>query len=126
MCREFGVDDRVDPRIASLFAGGIGNTGSVCGAVIGGVMALGLLLERGETMEEMFRAYGVAAEFRQRFEAEAGEIGCRELTGADLSTPEGIEEYMGSEVPMMVCFPVVATAFRLVRQLLEENRPAEG
>ena len=51
----------VIPRIANGFAGGIGNTGSVCGAVIGAVMAIGLKLERGDTMEEMLRSVGGGA-----------------------------------------------------------------
>jgi hypothetical protein len=34
VCQEFGIEDKVDPAIANLFAGGIGSTGSVCGAVV--------------------------------------------------------------------------------------------
>ena len=36
-CEEFGVDidETVIPGIAYVFAGGIGNTGAVCGAVAG-------------------------------------------------------------------------------------------
>jgi C_GCAxxG_C_C family probable redox protein len=122
-CQEFEIeiDDKIIPRIASLFAGGIGNTGAVCGAVAGAVMAIGLMKERGDTMEEGLRALGVAAEFRRRFEAEMGTINCRELTGADLTTQEGIEQFMDSDIPRTVCFPAVATAYRLVVDLLKET-----
>lgn len=121
-CEEFGieVDEKIIPKIAYLFAGGIGNTGAVCGAVAGATMAIGLIKERGETMEEMFSVLGLAAELRKRFEAEKETINCRELTGADLTTPEGIEQYMKSDVPQTVCFPAVATAYRLVVDLLKE------
>ncbi len=122
-CEAFGIeiDEKVIPKIAYAFAGGIGNTGAVCGAVAGAIMAIGLIKERGETMEEMFSVLGLAAEFRKRFEAEKGTIGCRELTGIDLTKPERIEELMNSDIPQTVCFPAVAAAHRIVVDLLKET-----
>ena len=125
-CEEFGieVDQKVIPKIAYAFAGGIGNTGAVCGAVAGAIMAIGLIRPRGETMEEMFDTLGLAAEFRKRFEAEMNTISCRELTGLDLSAPSGAKKLMNSDVPQTVCFPAVATAHRLVVDLLREAAAA--
>ena len=108
------------PRIASGFAGGIGNTGAVCGAVVGAVMAISLKLGRAGTMEGALRRLAVSGELRRRFETEMGAIGCRELTGADLSTKKEIEQYMSSDIPMTVCFPAVGAAYRLVVDLLNE------
>jgi C_GCAxxG_C_C family probable redox protein len=123
VCREFeqDIDDTIIPKIAFGFAGGIGNTGEVCGAVAGAVMAIGLLQKRGQTMEESFRTLAVVQEFRRRFENEVGTIQCRELTGSDLTTPEGIEQFMGSDIPQTVCFPAVGKAYRIVVELLKEN-----
>ena len=111
----------VIPRIASGFAGGIGNTGAVCGAVVGAVMAIGLKKDRGDTMEDWLRLSSVAQEFRRRFEAEMGTISCHELTGVDLSTDEGLEQFMGSDTPQTACFPAVSAAYRLVVDLLRET-----
>jgi C_GCAxxG_C_C family probable redox protein len=121
VCQEFEIENEIIPRIASCFGGGIGNTGAVCGAVVGAVMAIGLKKERGDTMEEMLRTLAVAQEFRRRFEAEMGTINCRELTGADLSTEEGIQQYMSSDTPQTVCFPAVGVAYQVVMDLLEET-----
>lgn len=123
VCEELGiaVDDKVIPRIGRLFAGGIGRTGSVCGAVAGGVMALGLVVESGKTMEEGLRAMKVAEEFRRRFEAEFESINCRDLTGLDLTTPEGMKSLMTSDTSQTVCFPAVAAAYRIVLALLKER-----
>jgi C_GCAxxG_C_C family probable redox protein len=123
VCQEFEMETGNDaiPGIASGFAGGIGNTGTVCGAVIGAVMAIGLKQGRADTMEKMLRNLAVPREFRHRFEAEMETIICSELTGADLTTEEGVEQFMGSETPQTVCFPAVATAYRLVVNLLKEN-----
>jgi C_GCAxxG_C_C family probable redox protein len=121
VCQEFEIESEVIPQIASGFGGGIGNTGAVCGAVVGGVMAIGLKMERGDTMEDWLRIAGAAQEFRRRFEAEMGTINCRELTGADLTTQEGLAQYMRSDTPQTVCFPAVGAAYRLVLDLLKET-----
>jgi C_GCAxxG_C_C family probable redox protein len=109
------------PDIAIAFAGGIGNTGSVCGAVVGAVMAIGLKLGRADTMEGYLHNLSVAGEFRRRFEAEMKSINCREMTGIDLSTKEGVEQFMDSDTPQTICFPAVGTAYRLVLDLLKET-----
>jgi C_GCAxxG_C_C family probable redox protein len=123
VCQEFEIEIENDviPRIAFGFAGGIGNTGAVCGAVVGAVMAIGLKQGRADTMEEALRKLSVAREFRRRFEAEMETISCRELTGVDLSTEEGLEQFMGSDTPQTVCFPAVGAAYRLVVDLLKET-----
>ena len=115
--------DFVDRGIASLFAGGMGNTGAVCGAVSGALMAIGLRQGRADTEEGMFRNLELAREFRRRFEEEAGTISCREMTETDLTTPEGVEGFMNSDTPMSVCFPAVGTAYRLAVDLLKEVSP---
>ena len=123
MCQEFEieVEDDVLRRMAFGFAGGIGNTGAVCGAVAGAVMAIGLKLGRADTMEEGLSRLAVPQEFRRRFEAEMKDITCRGLTGADLSTEEGRERYMSSDIPQTVCFPAVGAAYQLVVDLLKET-----
>jgi C_GCAxxG_C_C family probable redox protein len=123
VCQEFGieVENDVMPQIAVGFAGGIGNTGAVCGAVVGGVMAIGLTQGRGETMEEMMGKLALPREFRRRFEAEMGHIGCRELTGVDLTTEEGMKQSRENGTFERVCAPAVAAAYRLVVELLQES-----
>ncbi len=123
MCQDFEIEVENDVLrgIAFGFAGGLGNTGTICGAVVGGVMAIGLKRGRAETMEEGLRELAVPREFRRRFEAEMETIYCRELTGADLSTKEGIEQFMSSNTPQTVCFPAVGVAYKLVVDLLKET-----
>jgi len=121
VCQEFEIEKDINPKIAFGFAGGIGNTGSVCGAVAGAVMAIGLKKGAAETMEDGMRNLAVVQEFRRRFEAEMETINCRELTGMDLSTEEGVEQFMSSDIPMTVCFPAVSVAYRLAMEVLKEN-----
>jgi hypothetical protein len=86
--------------------------------VAGAVMAISLKLGRAETMEGMLQNLGVARDFRRRFEAEMGDIGCRELTGLDLSTEESLAQLMSSDISQKVCFPAVGAAYRLAVELL--------
>ena len=113
------------PQIAFGFAGGIGITGAVCGAVAGAVMAIGLKLGRGDTMEDSFPRFAVVREFRRRFEAEMETINCAELTGVDPAgvdlTPEGMGQLMGSAKAQTACFSAVGAAYRLVVDLLKET-----
>lgn len=127
VCQEFKIeiDNDIISRIAFGFAGGIGNTGAVCGAVVGAVMAIGLKRGQTETIEEALRELAVAREFRRRFEAEMGNVNCRELTGADLTNEEGLERFMNSDTPQTVCFPAVSVAYRLVVDLLKETSQPE-
>ena len=123
MCQDYELEPEnpAIPKIASAFGGGIGNTGSVCGAVIGAVMAISLKMERGDTMADWMRIAGAAQEFRRRFEDEMGTISCRELTGVDLSTPEGMQQAASSNAAQKVCFPAVGTAYQLVLDILAET-----
>lgn len=127
MCQEYKIEIENDVirRIAFGFAGGLGNTGAVCGAVVGAVMAIGLKRGRADTLEAGLRELAVAREFRRRFEAEMETISCRELTGADLTTEEGLEQFMSSDTPQTVCFPAVSAAYRLVVELLKETSQSE-
>jgi C_GCAxxG_C_C family probable redox protein len=127
VCQEFEIETGNDiiPQIAFGFAGGIGITGALCGAVAGAVMAIGLKLGRGDTMEESLRRWAASREFRRRFEAEMGTINCGELTGVDLAgvdlTTEGIGQHMNPDQLQTACLPAVGIAYRLVVDLLNET-----
>jgi C_GCAxxG_C_C family probable redox protein len=122
VCQELGIKNDAIPRIASGFGGGIGGTGAVCGAVVGAVMAIGLKRGRDTPSEDRFPIWGLVQEFRRRFEAEMGHICCHELTGMDLSTDEGRQQYRSSDVPIRVCLHAGGAAYQIVLELLEEPK----
>ncbi len=124
MCQDLEIENEIIPRIGSGFAGGMGNTGAVCGAVVGAVMAIGLKQGRDAPTQDMaagLASLKVVEDFRRRFEAEMDTIICRDLTGTDLTTEEGIKQFMSSDKPMTVCLPSVGTAYRLVTDILKET-----
>lgn len=123
MCRKLGIENELVPRIATMFGGGMARTGEVCGAVVGGLMCIGIKHGREEPAQSDAEGYALTQQFLRRFRDEMGSIQCRELTGMDLSTDEGLKTFRGSDVPLRVCLPAVGLAYNLVLELLEERCP---
>jgi C_GCAxxG_C_C family probable redox protein len=77
---EFGLGDMAIIKALSPFPG-MGATGSICGAVSGGLIALGLYFGSDDMAD--FKATGdaitAAREFLPRFEAELGSIVCAQI-----------------------------------------------
>jgi C_GCAxxG_C_C family probable redox protein len=90
--------------------------------MVGAVIAIGLVRGREEPEQPRVQAYAPAQQLYRRFQQEMGSAICRELTGIDLSTPEGVNQLHSSDVPRRVCLPAVSTAYRLALAAL---RPAE-
>ena len=87
------------PKITTAFGGGIGRCGSVCGALTGGVMAIGIKYGTNEpSVEKRLRAYELARMIYRRFEKLHGNVLCRELIGYDLSDPEELEKARNAKV----------------------------
>jgi C_GCAxxG_C_C family probable redox protein len=124
VCQQLGIENELIPRIATPFAGGMARTGGVCGAVVGALMCIGIKHGRDEVGQPEDKAQGLSGEFLRRFRDEMGSIQCRELTGIDLSTPEGLQSFRSSDVPVKVCLPAAGLAYRLVLELLQE--PSQG
>ncbi len=123
VCQELGIENELVPRIATVFGGGMARTGEVCGAVIGALMCIGIKHGREEPTQSDAEGYTLTQQFLRRFRDEMGSIQCRELTGMDLSTPDGLQRYRSSDVPLRVCLPAAGLAYRLVLELVEERRP---
>ena len=63
------------PKIATGFGGGIGGCGSVCGALTGGVMAVGIKYGTNEIgVEKRASAYANAQALYKQFESQHGSV----------------------------------------------------
>jgi len=75
-----GIDTGAATRAASCFGGGVGKSKQeLCGALAGGLMALGFAYGRDGGAESCELAYELAAEFRERFIATHGASQCHVL-----------------------------------------------
>lgn len=109
---------------ATGLGGGIGRSQDVCGALTGGVMALGLAVGRGQglTRETRQRArdeiYARAHQLYERFHEQFGTVECRPLIDVDLSAPDGQTLFKQSGARDRVCRPAVHFAIRTVAELV--------
>jgi C_GCAxxG_C_C family probable redox protein len=69
-------------RIASGFPIGIGKTGCLCGALSGGVMALGLKYGRSSPGDQAPKILELSRKLTEQFKARFAHTCCREITKA--------------------------------------------
>jgi C_GCAxxG_C_C family probable redox protein len=81
-------------RLASGFPIGIGGAGCACGAVTGGVMAIGMVFGRDQPQDPRIdRCLHLSRELHDLFSSRHGCLCCRSLThGLILKSPEHIEQ----------------------------------
>jgi len=81
------------PRIASGLCGGFGKTNGMCGAMSGGVLALSLVYGRDDANQPKDILNEKIQEFVEFFRNKFGSINCTDLTGCDLSKPDGLQKF---------------------------------
>jgi C_GCAxxG_C_C family probable redox protein len=110
--------NRLIPKIATAFGGGIGRRGSLCGALTGAIMAIGLKHGTNKTvLAEKEKAYEIALRFYEQFVKECGTPFCRELIGYDLTNPEELERLRKSNVCEEKCSYFVTKAVEILISL---------
>ncbi len=117
---KYGIEGDGIPAMATGFCSGLSRTSGFCGAVTGGIMAIGLVRGRTSSSDSVEPCYSAVQEFLRAFEQEHGSLDCTPLLGCDLSTPEGQTAYTQrfgtGENP--VCCGFTVSAARLVEKIL--------
>ena len=116
----FGMDLDLAFKIATPFGGGMGHNGQICGAVSGGLMAIGLA--RGiesYDQEKKYACYDLAQAFQQRFRALHGDLTCPGLLGLDIGDEVQLQQVRELNLFHDVCPHFVGDAVRLVCELLD-------
>ena len=119
----FGLPKETAIKIAQAFGGGIGGTGMICGAVTGALMALGFTcsMKDGKDNQAKMHAKHLTQDFLQRFSSQHGSLLCRELTGQDLTTLEGLNKAIASGVFQTICPGLVRDGVRTLQAVLAES-----
>ena len=109
LARFLDIDSPVFPRIASGFGGGIARTQSLCGALAGSIMGLGLKFGRRSPEEDRAVIYqrteALVTAFREKFHT----VSCLELTGIDFKNTEEFKARY-PQIHAEVCSPIVRFA----------------
>jgi C_GCAxxG_C_C family probable redox protein len=114
----WGIEDPVEPKVAAAFGSGIGRQGSLCGALTGGVLAIGIRYGTNVPQSQTRRAaYAHAQEFYRRFQQRCGSVFCRDLLGYDLTDPDELHAARNADAFHTVCIRFVHTAVELLADL---------
>ena len=123
----FGLEDgKIFKALTTL--PGIGLRGETCGAVIGSLMALGLVYGRGKQDEysKFLVAASLAQDFCRRFENELGSTNCGDILDSHMgrqfnfADPKGMDEFRAAN-GTTVCSGVVRSAVLIAAQLMLEH-----
>lgn len=85
-------------KAATAFAGGIARQGMTCGALMGGIMVIGMKYGRSN-MEDYFsdiKCHEPTRKLCALFKQEFGSFNCRDISGYDLMEPGGIKRFYAS------------------------------
>jgi C_GCAxxG_C_C family probable redox protein len=122
MAEHWNGKNELIPKVATAFGGGIGRCGSVCGALTGGVMAIGVKYgTNNPSLEERLDAYRLASAFYERFRKQHGTVFCRELVGYDISKPKEMEKARNAKVFDEKCRVYIKNAVQALIEL-DENQ----
>lgn len=115
-----GVDRDTALKVSAGFGGGMGRLGLTCGAVTGGIMAIGMKhgAVSGQDREAKETTHRVVREFVARFKARHECLSCKDLLGCDLNTPEGQEQFKQRNLHATACPAFVRSAAELLVELL--------
>jgi len=132
---DFGTPESIDNalRAGITLSGGIAGTRNHCGALVGGIMAIGIVgitdSPRVPNNEQKTSATAVSKAFYRRFEREIGHSQCRDIRDAalgrpfDTSDPDEVRKYQEAGGVEM-CRKVVGKGARMAAEMIMEmQRP---
>jgi len=119
---DFGCNDSLLPKLATGFGGGIARKGSVCGALVGSVMVIGMRFGRtipGDK-ETAAKVYEKVRHFWDQFEKEFGSTVCYTLTGCNFDDPAESEKWKAAG-GMKKCSDIVEKSARILYEIVEKE-----
>ena len=128
-------DDCIDAalRAAIPLSGGIAGTRNHCGALVGGIMAIGLAMVKGNpreaAAEERKASMATGKQFYRWFEKEVGQVSCYDIRDAglgrcfDTSDPEEAKKFEAAG-GYELCSGVVGKAARKAAEMILELQKA--
>lgn len=122
-----GIEDESLWLAAAGFGGGVGRTQQLCGAISGGVLAIGVATARelraGRADRVALRdlTYARVQELLRRFQDRFGATDCRTLTGHDFAAPDGYQAFAASGQKNAVCHPAVRFVVETAADICGKN-----
>ena len=121
VAEKYNIQSDIIPGSATGFCGGMSRTAGLCGALVGGVMALGLLYGRKSSDDSPKKIYALSERLVRDFEKHLGSRNCSDILGCDISTREGEAVFEAKKLAKTVCLDATIQATELVMQVLENQ-----
>ena len=117
-----GLSEQESFNVAAGFGAGAG-TGELCGALVGGIMALGLMtpVDMADPLMSKKRTQAKGKELQKRFMEKFGALRCQDL----LSNPKVPTDAIPAASAMGLtghCDIMIVTAVEIVEQILAEGK----
>ncbi len=111
---DLGIDEKTALKIASGFGGGMA-CAETCGAVTGSYMVIGMKYGHSTSNpDEKEKTKQLIRKFNAEFKKAHGTLICKNLTGFDISTPEGSAAASEADVFRTQCPGFLKTACNLL------------
>jgi C_GCAxxG_C_C family probable redox protein len=88
-----GIESELIPRIGTAIGAGVGLNGLLCGSISSVAMLIGIRYGRSGPEENPQPVWALIDEYLTAFKDKFGAVNCRQLTGLNLKTPEGLKQY---------------------------------
>jgi len=109
-------------KMATPFGGGVARFGTICGALVGGAMALGFCYgrTRADEKEKREKTYAKVQEMLREFQKDFKTIQCQELIQLNLMDPADRQKFQDRKL-IQRCSQFVAETAENARRLVREK-----
>ncbi len=121
VAEKHNIQSDIIPAIATGFCGGMSRTAGLCGALVGGIMALGVLFGRNSSTDSPKKIFALSERLVRDFEKQFGSRNCSDLLGCDISTPAGQAVFEAKKLGKTLCLDITVKTTELVMQVIENH-----
>lgn len=114
------IESDLIPRIATGIGAGVSLNGLLCGCISGPTLMIGIKQGRDKPEENPMKTWSLVDKYLEMFKKRFHYTNCRELTGVDVKTPEGMKKYYES-IHDYACTERIKFAIEKTLQILKEK-----
>jgi len=96
LSEHFDLKSDLIPRIGTGIGAGVSRNGLLCGCISGPALFIGIKQGRDTPEENPMKTWSLVDEYLTTFKKKYRYTNCRQLTGVDVKTPEGMKKYFES------------------------------
>ena len=114
-----GAGSELIPKIGTGIGAGVSLNGLLCGSVSSVAIAIGMKYGRTSPEEDPQPVWNMVDKYVAEFKDRFGYVNCRQLTGLDLKTKEGLKEYF-AKVHDYACAARIRFAVQKALEILKK------